>query len=284
MEMSVSPSKQLYTAFFVLCQKSTIGEIEDFLLHHDKNEKIDINYRNEHGITALLHVATWGRWDVVRYLLSCGADKMIPDKYGQTVFSKAVYWKLVYSTNPLKELLCGYYSVEEINQLCREIGFDRGVDYQIVFPVDTFVQDVLDDIKSLEAKNEKGNTALHEVCLHAHIPHIIQLIERGASLDAENEEKHTPYDELKGTFTSIPTVSPFVIREAFNRGSSPIGVPIEVFRKLPQARLWGKVWQEARDIAKLPPDQGENESIIHLLNLPKEDLTKVNVQLALKGI
>src|SRR5258708_27858687 len=106
--MDVESDKTIdYDYFFELCEKGYNNIIKNFI---KENSMIDINYQDNHGTTPLLHAATWGKWDIVWYLLEhCNANKMIKDYYGQTLFSKAVYyWRSIFFKKLLK-----IYSLDE---------------------------------------------------------------------------------------------------------------------------------------------------------------------------
>src|SRR5205085_2783864 len=88
---------------------------------------------DETGTTAVFHAAAWEKWYIVLCLLNNhGADKMISDQYGQTVFSKLMHatWfskKVWPSYYEQFVKLLNIYSLDELNALCKDMRFDRNV-------------------------------------------------------------------------------------------------------------------------------------------------------------
>src|SRR5690606_32449771 len=125
-----------YELFFDLCKRGNINALQEFM---NENPTLNINYLDSHGQTPCLYAASWDKWEVVWELLECGADKMIKDNYGQSLFSIAVYNMF---SKSFKRCLADY-SIKQINDLCKTMPFRRGIDYKMVIPVNQSYQDIV---------------------------------------------------------------------------------------------------------------------------------------------
>ncbi len=293
-----------YVHFFEWCKEGNVEAVEKFI---QQNPTLDINYQTkDHGTTALLHAATRYEWDVVWYLLQCGADKMIKDNYDQSLFLKS----LCKTHMKAFEKLLLLYSHEEINALCKSMPLKRDCNNEIY--INAHVQDVLDGKKELESKNHLGDTALALACIHSQVPIIVKLLNRGANLGSK-DCGFTPYRYLNSSERKHYL---FAVREALNDGPC---IPVEElsavlddavgadcarlikqryveetfkeidFFEMAQARIWKYVCADACKVAKIErldkitnqPD--EKRGLAALLLLPQKTLTEVNIQLALEG-
>lgn len=298
-----------YSYFFDLCKQGNVDDVKTFIKQHPT---IDLNHQNEHGTTPALHASTWKKWDCVKYLLrKHKINKMMPDNYGQTIFSKAVYGDNFWI---LRQLLGGdYYSQGELNTLCKNMCLNRSTNNEAE-QISTFVSDALAGKQDINSKNDNNVTALHVACSCKHIPIIIQLLERGADLDIESEEHQcsmSSYDLLQPKTNGNKSVL-FVVREAFNSG--PYTIPATalmnhmfettlqehmpsdvtnhikqfyaqlIFFESPKARIWKYVAQEACILLGMTPADLANKThcLTTILFLPQQKLTEINMrQLAL---
>jgi len=301
-EIEQDEEKIVYRTFFDACLNGNIGAINAFIASHPE---VNLDYQNEHGTTPLLHAATWGEWSAVWHLRACGAHINIKDHYGQSLFSKAVYG----NANEFKKLLT-YLSLDEINRECKAICLNRDmvnlteINFGHAIPK---IKNALKNKKTINNVLSHGNTTLQMACIFQMTPLIIQLLENGADLDMTDRWNSSAYNDL----TDHQTI-PFVVREAFNKGScipaalicyffevlkitinSDIANYIKqlylkalsesLFFESPKARIWKYVAQDACALLGMAPADlaKEKRCLIAILLAPQNILTKVNIQLAL---
>ncbi len=308
MPLCINAMKINYGHFFELCKKGNVEAIKQFI---QQNPSLDINYQTkDYGTTALLHAATWHKWDVVWYLLQSGADKMIRDNYDESLLLKSLSVEYV---KEFKKILF-LYSYEEINALCKSVPFNRD-DSNSIVRIGYHAKSVLDGKKELESK-WGGYTALHLSCIFYRVPVIVELLNRGANLESKHGKgtgPFTPYFFLNLSDTKLYL---FAVREALNDGPCmPVALLSAVlddrvgavcarqikqfyveevckkidFFETAQARIWKYVCADACKVAKIErldkitnqPD--EKRGLAALLLLPQKTLTEVNIQLALEG-
>jgi len=290
-----------YPYFFDLCKKGNVKSVKRFL-HKNRDKTIDINHQNEHGATVFLHVANYHRWSVVWCLLRRFKDAqiMLPDKYGQTLFSKAVYC-CNFLPDQFKRIIM-LYSSDQINSLSKAICFNTSP-YQDT-PADIkLITDVLMGKIDVYSQDYQGMTALCYTCIFDYIPCSIKLVECGALLDIKDAWGETPYDELARNKASL-----FVVREAFNSTTyMPVALINYILEKSnivsdvaqyikelyiraplpkmlfesPKARIWEPVCVDACAVAGINI-KDESQCLATMMFLPQKKLTEINVQLALE--
>jgi hypothetical protein len=289
-----------YPYFFDLCKKKSLKSVKRFL-HKNRHKTIDINHQNEQGATVFLHAAEHHKWNVVGCLLRRfkNANIMLSDKYGQTLFSKAVYC-YAFLPDQFKKIV-ERYSLDHINSLSKTICFNKSP-YQDT-PADTeFIADVLMGKRDVHNQYYQGMIALSYACIFNYIPCTIKLVECGAPLDIKDAWGDTSYDELAGNKASF-----FVVREAFNSttympvalinymleksGIVPdvaqyikelyIRAPLsKMLFESPKARIWQPVCVDACAVAGINI-KDESQCLAVVMSLSQQNLTGLNVRLAL---
>ena len=239
-------SMDIHEQLFEACKTGTVDSVKDIL---ENVANVDIKKQNDQGRTPILEACRWSNYPVVKHLLACGANTKLRDKKNQSLFSETyykcgAYWYLSSSNIFLKHLL-RHYTHADITQECKNMPLPDYVNPFLYYGttlidrsnVHEHVEKVLQGERTLESKEHfTYSTALHLACFYGHIPKIVELLKKGASLEVFNISNDTPY----GIFTKH--YAPFPLREACSENTLRLkkltlplvieDIPIEVIRVL----------------------------------------------------
>jgi hypothetical protein len=166
------------------------------------SQQIDIDAKDETGLTALMQAAQDGTADEIKKLLKKGANLEIKDQYGWTALmyaaatsNLAVYPKTKIDASTLKALLAASADVN--------VSDSRGITPLMIAALDNkieFVKLLLSKGTNVNAKTKKGATALSYAKAKGN-DEIVKLLEKaggtGIELDkADVPEKLAPIDLL----------------------------------------------------------------------------------------
>ncbi|MCJ7454389.1 MAG: ankryin [Wolbachia endosymbiont of Homalodisca vitripennis] len=180
-------------------------------------DRLDINYKDEEGNTALHHTLKWLDLNESKYqgfvesLLSKGAKLDVENGEGKTPFDLLVEYakgysrtKIIESLNYVKELL-SCYEPNELKKLEGTSALNGLVELAAKYRCEgIFNFLVKNNIQISNLSDEDGNTALHYVlkkvsCEHYEYESFARfLLSKGARLDVKNHKGETPFDLLIG--------------------------------------------------------------------------------------
>ena len=179
-------NEELTKKLLELCDSYTnnIVKIKELFEKAFKNgERIDVDYINEYGKTALLYTSLYGHAEIVELLLKHGAKPNIQNNHGETALIKASY----YGHIAIVKLLLEYNADPHVkNKYGRTavMWASKNDNFKIVkllleYDVDINVQD------------EDGNTALTGACECESFEIVDLLLNNGAKLNLKNDRGET---------------------------------------------------------------------------------------------
>ena len=160
--------------------------------HIFQYEAVDINMSTEEGKTALMFAATLNsiqNLELVKYLISAGADVEAVDRYGETVIHKMIVNQLKYNHPGYK----GYTKI--LNHLVKVGGASLNIpDRRGMFPIQHgfYVEQLVGLGAWVNVTTEDGDNLLH-----LGIEPMDIFIASGVALDARNEKGETPVFKAK---------------------------------------------------------------------------------------
>ncbi|WP_255563381.1 TomO hydrophobic C-terminal domain-containing protein [Wolbachia endosymbiont of Bemisia tabaci] len=178
-------------------------------------DKLDINYKDEKGNTALHHALEWFAWNESKYrgfvesVLSKGAGLDVENGKGETPFDLLLKYvqeypitKGVERLNYVAELLscCKTYELKKLEGTPALNGLVKLAAKYRCEGIFNFL--VKNNIQISNLSDEDGNTALHyalDDIIHGHCEYenfTRFLLSKGARLDVKNKKGKTPFDQL----------------------------------------------------------------------------------------
>ncbi|WP_410543824.1 DnaJ domain-containing protein [Wolbachia endosymbiont of Encarsia formosa] len=178
-------------------------------------DKLDVNYKDEKGNTALHHTLKWLDLDESKYqgfvksLLSKGARLDVENGKGETPFDLLVNYaekcsrtKIIESLNYVKEFL-SCYEPNELKKLEGTSSLNGLVELADKYRFEG-IFDLLakNNIQISNLSDKDGNTALHYALKEVSYNHYEYesfarfLLSKGARLDVKNKKGKTPFDLL----------------------------------------------------------------------------------------
>lgn len=178
-------------------------------------DKLDVNYTDEKGNTALHHTLKWLDLNESKYqgfvksLLSKGARLDVENGKGETPFDLLVNYakkcsrtKIIESLNYVKELL-SCYEPNELKKLEGTSALNGMVELAAKYRCEGIFNFLFkNNIQISNLSDEDGNTALHYALKEVSYDHYEYesfarfLLSKGARLDVKNKKGGTPFDLL----------------------------------------------------------------------------------------
>jgi ankyrin repeat protein len=141
-----------YDAGNKFVQAALLGDIETLSSLCNDN-KVDVNFQNEYGLTALMVVVYCGRKDLAEVLVDKGADVDVQNKYGNT----ALMYACSRDWDPLVTLLIARGAQLNI----QNAGGWTALMHAISFGThDEVVRELCESGANIAMQDDEGNTAL----------------------------------------------------------------------------------------------------------------------------
>jgi hypothetical protein len=218
------------------CQTQATFYIQYMLQAHPN---LNINYCNEHGTTPLLSAAgmqTSNSWVTAQNLLAMkNINYLHKDKYGQSLFSKAIYsggglFRLDFRT------ILTHYTLEQVNNECKSLSYDRNNNLKLRIPFyedKEFIKDLSEELPPsflaqdirlprVQKAIEKRQRFIESCKQRHHIPLIKKLLIEGTSLNKRNIFLNSAVDEneldKRTLYENLSDKTIFALREIFNYG------------------------------------------------------------------
>ncbi len=158
----------------------------DIVKYFVDEKKVDANIKDNDGKTAL-HWASWsGHLDVAEYLVSKGADINAKDKNGKTPLNAAIDQKHDGMVKYLKQAQLN----EQLLAAVQRSDFSK-------------VKDLVNRGANINAKDNGGNTLLHNASRFGNLDAVKCLISKDADIDAKDNNGRTPLDVADSSIIKI---------------------------------------------------------------------------------
>jgi ankyrin repeat protein len=174
---------------------------------------VDINVKDKHGQTALMHAAHMGaRYNVVKYLLEQGADVSIKSKNGYTALDNAIK-----AVNP--------YVIELIRDAMNKktYGLIQAIEEGSIDKANHLVKEGAD------VKEKDGRTALMLAISAKNLAMVQTLIDKGADITVQDNKGNTVFQYAidGGDEKIISLLNKLAVKEALKYIDTQIGKEIE---------------------------------------------------------
>lgn len=152
-------------------------EIVKFLV----SKGADLNIKNKYGYTALMKAANEGHLEVVKFLVKSGADVNIKDKSGDTALHNAI--DLFMET-----LKVSTYKGKETKSATLNEAIKKHTD---------IAKFLIDNGADVNAKNDNGDTVLIKASNSGNLDIVKYLVKNGTDVNAKNNQNKTALNYSK---------------------------------------------------------------------------------------